>query len=241
MPKWHLGLRVAASLFVITFFALSSFFLIRQNTTPSSLEAATTSTVSIIPDSSIMPPSQEFKIMVGPSTANIGFARVVVEFDPTKLKLVSALKPNTYYFDTVVQQTSVTKANADGRIIFVAAGSPQNTKIPPTSAFEIASFELEPVTGTASDSTTISLKASDMQLVDFTAKEVSFTVKSATVKLNPLSGDADYNGKVDGVDYMAWKSHYNQATTDGAPAGDFDSSGKVDGIDYMIWKNHYTA
>jgi len=57
----------------------------------------------------------------------------------------------------------------------------------------------------------------------------------------PLPGDSDGDGDVDGVDYMAWKSHYNQSTTSGPSHGDFDRNHTVDGLDYMIWKANYTG
>lgn len=54
-----------------------------------------------------------------------------------------------------------------------------------------------------------------------------------------LSGDANGDGKVDGIDYITWLTHYNQATTLGARDGDFNLDGKVDGIDYITWLNNY--
>lgn len=53
-----------------------------------------------------------------------------------------------------------------------------------------------------------------------------------------LGGDANGDGKVDGLDYVVWLNHYNQQAM-GAGSGDFNSSGKVDGLDYVIWLNNY--
>ena len=52
------------------------------------------------------------------------------------------------------------------------------------------------------------------------------------------TGDANSDGKVDGVDYMIWFNHYRQSVT-GPANGDFNSSGFVDGVDYMLWLNNY--
>ncbi|OGG02222.1 hypothetical protein A2W14_02515 [Candidatus Gottesmanbacteria bacterium RBG_16_37_8] len=62
--------------------------------------------------------------------------------------------------------------------------------------------------------------------------------------LNPLdaggnSGDANGDGKVDGLDYVIWLNNYNKTVTAGAASGDFDLNGKVDGLDYVIWLNNY--
>lgn len=53
------------------------------------------------------------------------------------------------------------------------------------------------------------------------------------------AGDANSDGKVDGIDYVIWLNHYNQNTSNGASDGDFNSDGRVDGIDYVIWLNNY--
>jgi hypothetical protein len=52
-------------------------------------------------------------------------------------------------------------------------------------------------------------------------------------------GDANGDGKVDGIDYVIWLNHYNQATINGPKDGDFNNDGKVDGIDYVIWLTNY--
>lgn len=54
-----------------------------------------------------------------------------------------------------------------------------------------------------------------------------------------LQGDANGDGRVDGVDFVAWLNHYNQNTVNGVRDGDFNVSGKVDGVDFVIWLNNY--
>lgn len=51
-------------------------------------------------------------------------------------------------------------------------------------------------------------------------------------------GDANGDGRVDGIDYVVWYNHYNQSVS-GASSGDFNNSGRVDGVDYVIWLNNY--
>lgn len=58
------------------------------------------------------------------------------------------------------------------------------------------------------------------------------------IQSTSLSGDANNDGRVDGVDYVVWLSHYNQNVA-GSGSGDFDNSGRVDGLDYVIWLNNY--
>ena len=53
------------------------------------------------------------------------------------------------------------------------------------------------------------------------------------------AGDANGDGKVDGLDYVVWLNNYNKTVTTGAAGGDFDKNGKADGLDYVIWLNNY--
>ena len=55
----------------------------------------------------------------------------------------------------------------------------------------------------------------------------------------PKPGDANGDGKVDGLDYIIWLNHYKQTTPNGPSDGDFNGDGKVDGLDYVIWLNNY--
>jgi hypothetical protein len=55
----------------------------------------------------------------------------------------------------------------------------------------------------------------------------------------PEPGDANGDGKVDGLDYVIWLNNYGTTTTDGASKGDFNADGRVDGLDYVIWLNNY--
>jgi hypothetical protein len=52
-------------------------------------------------------------------------------------------------------------------------------------------------------------------------------------------GDANKDGRIDGIDYVIWLNHYTQQTSMGASDGDFNLDGHVDGIDYIYWLNNY--
>ncbi len=54
-----------------------------------------------------------------------------------------------------------------------------------------------------------------------------------------LAGDANGDGRVDGVDYVRWANNYTTTQSGGASAGDFNADGRVDGVDYVIWMNNY--
>ena len=61
------------------------------------------------------------------------------------------------------------------------------------------------------------------------------TILSPSPTGNQKAGDANSDGKVDGIDYAIWLIHFGQNTTNGYRDGDFNDSGRVDGIDYAIW------
>ncbi|OGG17576.1 hypothetical protein A3D05_06170 [Candidatus Gottesmanbacteria bacterium RIFCSPHIGHO2_02_FULL_40_24] len=54
-----------------------------------------------------------------------------------------------------------------------------------------------------------------------------------------IPGDADNNGKVDGLDYVLWLNNYNFTTEMGPEKGDFNGDYKVNGLDYVVWLNNY--
>ncbi len=55
---------------------------------------------------------------------------------------------------------------------------------------------------------------------------------------NPYPGDSNNDGRVDGVDFVAWLNHYFRAFSCAAN-GDFNKNGFVDGVDYSIWLFNY--
>jgi hypothetical protein len=56
-------------------------------------------------------------------------------------------------------------------------------------------------------------------------------------------GDANGDGKVDGLDYLVWAGSFGDdpaADPPGSPAnGDFDDNGVVDGLDYLVWAGNF--
>ncbi len=65
------------------------------------------------------------------------------------------------------------------------------------------------------------------------------TNPTSTPKSGVLTGDANNDGKVDGLDYVVWLTNYNTSTSAGSSKGDFNNSGFVDGLDYVTWLANY--
>lgn len=60
----------------------------------------------------------------------------------------------------------------------------------------------------------------------------------SSISAQVIIGDANNDGKVDGIDFVTWIAHYGQNVS-GAENGDFNNDGKVDGIDYVAWLSNY--
>ena len=56
----------------------------------------------------------------------------------------------------------------------------------------------------------------------------------------PVAGDANYDGCVDGLDFVIWSNNYDTGTI-WWWQGDFNEDGVVDGLDYVLWSNNYLA
>ena len=50
-------------------------------------------------------------------------------------------------------------------------------------------------------------------------------------------GDANYDGCVDGLDYVIWSNNYSMGGT--WTLADFNADGITDGLDYVVWSNNY--
>jgi hypothetical protein len=56
-----------------------------------------------------------------------------------------------------------------------------------------------------------------------------------------LSGDANGDGLVNGIDYIIWLNHFGVYLGGGVREGDFNGDGVVNGVDYVIWLGHFTG
>ena len=58
------------------------------------------------------------------------------------------------------------------------------------------------------------------------------------VSLAALLGDANNDGRVDGLDFTIWKNEYINHT---GLNSDFNTNGTIDGTDFVIWKTAYLS
>jgi hypothetical protein len=71
----------------------------------------------------------------------------------------------------------------------------------------------------------------------------SITPSAADSTVDPIAGDGNGDGKVDGLDYLLWAGAFGDdpaADPPGSPEnGDYDGNGVVDGIDYLTWAGNF--
>ncbi len=89
-------------------------------------------------------------------------------------------------------------------------------------------------------STTATFSTAGTYVLQLTASDSVLTGTSNITVTALATGDFNGDGKVDGVDFLIWQSHYPNnvggATPDG---GDANADGRVDGVDFLIWQSHY--
>jgi hypothetical protein len=74
----------------------------------------------------------------------------------------------------------------------------------------------------------------------FGANQAGYTWLASAVLnavLDQRRGDANLDGVVDGLDYVAWSDRFVQPGN--WSQGDFNHDGSVDGLDYVLWADQY--
>jgi hypothetical protein len=60
-----------------------------------------------------------------------------------------------------------------------------------------------------------------------------------TAQLPRQPGDFDFDGDVDGADFVAWQTNFPTAMGATLAQGDADADGDVDGADFVLWQTHF--
>jgi len=136
-----------------------------------------------VPGSLEMPPGGVLSLMLDSGAENIGFVRVTVNFDNTKVQLTSEIVP-TPNLGTVIELTSMPDANASGSATIVLGLSPGDT--PPTGVFELAQIPITSISVVDNDATTFDIDT-DVQIVNVSEFDLLFTTDFAILTLNPVN------------------------------------------------------
>jgi hypothetical protein len=91
----------------------------------------------------------------------------------------------------------------------------------------------------AAASTTATFTSAGTYVLQLTANDSVLTGTSNVTVIILAPGDFNGDGRVDGVDFLNWQSHYPTTSGGTCDHGDANGDGKVDGVDFLIWQSHY--
>lgn len=138
--------------------------------------------IFFVPDTATLPPDTAFALTLDAKSNKVGFVRLEVNFDNSKIKLVDEVQV-TDKLKTVIEKTSKSEANSSGNIVIVLGLAPGDKDNPPSGVFEFVRLVFTALGTTGS--TQISVNDSGVQIVDMGANEIAFSSSSATVTLGP--------------------------------------------------------
>lgn len=162
---------------------------------------AASATIYFEPSQADLPPDTTLRLMVNSGSTRVGFARVEVNFDRSRVRLTSEISTtnmltmnnadvgNTSSLPpdacTGTQQciikTPMNAANNTGKIVLVLAKDPRVGQNAPSGTFELARFTFKAYT-TSQVSTNVTIPSN--QLVDMNAQKFNVSTQRATLSLN---------------------------------------------------------
>lgn len=165
-------------------------------------------TFSISPATQNLPPNSTFRVMLDAGTQQIGFVRVEIPFDRTKVQLASEINTSTRLTKNNAEaetdpnyvppqyacqgttpciiKTTMVQANTAGKIVLVLGLNTTDRSNPPTGSFEVANFTLRTANTTAS-TTSISVDGTNSQVVNMNAIAAPITSVASNLNLNASS------------------------------------------------------
>lgn len=150
-------------------------------------------TISIKPVSTSLPPDKTYQVWIT-SDKGVGFAKTIVTFDNTKLKLSDIPSLTDAHFDTQ-EVTSMETANQTGKIELRVGLKPTELANAPKGAFQFASLPFTANTEESNTQATIHIDVANSQIVGLsddasTALPLDLSNEDATALINPLIATA---------------------------------------------------
>lgn len=135
------------------------------------------------PSNVTLPPNSTVKVMFDAKSQQIGFARVVLDFNNDLFELTNEIS-TTSQLATVIEKTSKAEANSTGKITLVLGLSPDDKGNPPTGIFELAQLPLGPAPASHGISP-ITVDTTDSQNVNLNVQELSINAEAANITVAP--------------------------------------------------------
>ena len=144
-------------------------------------------TIKILPAAASLPPDQVLEVRLDSGAAGVGFARIEIDFDQTKVQMVDEATTSGV-LRTVMSQTVKDEANSSGRIVVVLGLATADRDNPPTGEFEVFRVQMKSISGAVNDTTEVGVNTEGSQVVTIDGAEAGLTGVGATLNLNPTVG-----------------------------------------------------
>ena len=137
--------------------------------------------IFFIPGHVTLPPDASLSLMLDAHSDQIGFVRIDLTFDPSKIQLSGEIQ-TTDLLSIVIQKTGMTSANSTGHITIILGLAPSDPS--PTGIFEVAQIQIHAVT-TLNQNANISVVEQNVEIVDKNATDLLFTSEPMRIIVNP--------------------------------------------------------
>lgn len=139
---------------------------------PSSLEIKTNTNVPV-------------DVHLDPGGAQVGFARVLINFNPSLVQLASEADLSSSPLNQHIQQTSVAQANSSGVLELVLGLKPENRSTPMIAKSKIATLNFTTKSTNNNINAVLDFLKPEMQIVDMSEVATQIGSTSASVLINP--------------------------------------------------------
>ncbi len=160
--------------------------LVNRNQTLSVGATAGVAELFFEPSSLVLSPDGLVNLWVT-TDKQLGFFATDLTFDPSIISLAQEITLPTTGLAKKIRVTSMSEANATGKISIVLGVEPSAISTAPTGTFKIANLKFSKKSTLANKSTLLSIVPSATQLVDMGAIPFNSSTKNASFTLNPVA------------------------------------------------------
>jgi hypothetical protein len=167
---------------VMILYAVYAYYAIHQIPTIAA-PAPNDAVISIEPKISTIPPDHSYQIWITTSQ-KIGFIRVVIQFDTSKLLLISNPEIIIPGFTTIMS-TTPTQANTSGSIVLVAGIGTANISNTPTGIIKFANVTFAAKSARQDSKAVLHIDKTESQIVYTDAIAAKLTSNDAIITKHP--------------------------------------------------------
>lgn len=159
--------------------------LVQQRT--STRTAATIGEVQayFVPERVSLPPDSTVRLILDSDTQPVGFVRLDVRFDNTKVNLAAEVTTSDR-LKTIIEKTGMTAANETGLVTLVLGLATADRQNPPTGVFEVATLPFRVATPDLGVTSSVAVDVSTSQVVDMNSSALAIMASPGSLDVNPL-------------------------------------------------------